>query len=79
MIKNAAPSVCMGMLLPTMPRLDDATRTALTTIAQRPTSQQRHANRARWVLALDASNDDGHGDVRTVAARFGISPTTVRK
>ncbi|WP_432537732.1 IS630 family transposase [Kineococcus arenarius] len=69
----------MGMLLPTMPRLDDATRTALTKIAQRPTSQQRHADRARWVLALDERSDESRSQVRAVAARFGISPTTVRK
>lgn len=75
MIKDAAPSVCMGMLLPTVPRLDDATQTALAKIANRPTSQQRHADRARWVLALDAAA----GDVRAVATGFGISPTTVRK
>ncbi|WP_432563073.1 helix-turn-helix domain-containing protein [Kineococcus sp. SYSU DK003] len=54
----------------------------MTKIARRPTSQ-RHADRARWVLALDASIDEGHGEsrsqVRAVAARFGISPTTVRK
>jgi transposase len=65
----------MGMLLPTMPRLDDATRTALTKIAHRPTSQQRHADRARWVLALDTAD----GDVRATATDFSISPTTVRK
>ncbi len=65
----------MGMLLPTMPRLDDATRATLTKITRRPTSQQRHADRARWVLALDGAD----GDVRAVAAGFGISPTTVRK
>ncbi|MEZ0166553.1 helix-turn-helix domain-containing protein [Kineococcus sp. LSe6-4] len=65
----------MGMLLPTVPRLDDAPRTALTQVAERPTSQQRHADRAHWVLALEAAG----GDVRAVATGFGISPTTVRK
>ncbi|WP_328295906.1 IS630 family transposase [Kineococcus sp. NBC_00420] len=65
----------MGMLLPTMPRLDDATRAALTKIATGPTSQQRHADRARWVLALH----DSGGEVRTVADTFTVSPTTVRK
>ena len=63
------------MLLPTVPRLDDATRAALTKIATAPTSQQRHADRARWVLALH----DSDGEVRHVADLFGISPTTVRK
>ncbi|MEZ0494088.1 hypothetical protein AB2L28_17775 [Kineococcus sp. TBRC 1896] len=44
-------------------------------ITERPSSQQRHGDRARWVLALDAAD----GNVRAVADHFGISPTTVRK
>lgn len=62
------------MLLPTAPRLEGTARSALNQIVERPTSQRRHADRARWVLVLEAAD----GNVRAVADHCGISPTTVR-
>ncbi len=62
------------MLLPTAPRLEGAARSALNQIVERPTSQRRHADRARWVLVLEAAD----GNVRAVADHCGISLTTVR-
>ena len=63
------------MLLPTVPRLTDATRAELEKIAARPSNQQRLAQRARLVLALDEAD----GAVRAVAKAFAVTAATVRK
>jgi transposase len=67
--------VCVGTLLPPVPRCDDATQAQLLLIATRPTSPQRLAQRAKLVLAVLI---EGFG-VREAALRHQVSPNTVRK
>lgn len=67
--------MCVGTLLPPVPRCDDATHARLRQIATRPTSPQRLAQRARLVLAVLV---EGIG-VRETALRHQVSPNTVRK
>ncbi|WP_432536657.1 IS630 family transposase [Kineococcus arenarius] len=63
----------MGTALPTMPRTAETTEQQLQYVAAHPGVAQRHAFRARLVLAAAATS------LRAVAAAHGTTRNTVRK